>query len=190
MAYQIYITDALVCSSRANNTSDKSYLLFTREAGMLWASARSVRVEKSKQRYALQEFSLARVSLVRGKGGWKVTGAEPITNLYFATTTREERAVIRNIVRTLHRFVQGETPIPTMYDDVVGALSEQSTLTQQLEVLLTLRILSTLGYIAPSLSNRALIEAPSALGILSTMTESHEESGRESIAEAFTVSHL
>lgn len=55
---------------------------------MLYASAKSVREERSKQRYALQEFSHARVTLVRGRSGWKVTGAEAIADLYALAETR------------------------------------------------------------------------------------------------------
>ena len=70
MSYQTYITDAVVVGSYASNTADKSYLLFTKRAGMLYATARSVREERSKQRYALQDFSHITVTLVKGKGGW------------------------------------------------------------------------------------------------------------------------
>lgn len=56
MAYETYTTEALVCGTFNRNTADRSYLLFTREAGMLYADARSVREERSRQRYALRTF--------------------------------------------------------------------------------------------------------------------------------------
>ena len=56
MAYVTYTTLALVCGTFDQKTSDRSYMLFTREAGMLFASARSVREERSKQRYASTRF--------------------------------------------------------------------------------------------------------------------------------------
>ena len=48
MSYQTYITEALIVGSFDSNTADKSYLLFTKSAGMLYASARSVREEDRK----------------------------------------------------------------------------------------------------------------------------------------------
>lgn len=190
MSYQIYITEALVCGTYDRNTSDRSVALFTREAGMLYATVKSAREERSKHRYALQDFSVARVSLVRGKTGWRVTGAEPVTNLYWNTSTREGRAVVRNVVRLLRRFVNGEEPMPDVYDDLMSALSTTTLLTDRLELLLTLRTLSALGYIDPEGQNRALIEADDALSVLSQVTASHEEEGKRAIARAFETSHL
>jgi len=45
MSSRQYITKAIVCGSVQSMTSDKSYLLFTQELGMVWAQARSVRME-------------------------------------------------------------------------------------------------------------------------------------------------
>jgi len=190
MSYHIYITEALVCGTYNRNTSDRSVALFTREAGMLYASVRSAREERSKHRYALQDFSVARVSLVRGKAGWKVIGVEPITSLYWNTSTRAGRAVVRNVVRLLRRFVGGEEPMPEVYDDIMSALSVQDVLTDRLELLLTLRTLSALGYIDPEGKNRAFIEAPDTLSVLNDVTDSHEVESRRAIARAFETSHL
>jgi len=88
MSYATYTTEALVCGSRNNNTSDRAYLLFTEEVGMIWASARSVREERSKQRYALQDFSLIRVSLVKGKSGWRIGSVEATCNPFMEARSR------------------------------------------------------------------------------------------------------
>ena len=88
MAYQTYITEALVCGSIDNHSADRSFLLFTREAGMVYAHAKSVREERSKQRYALQVCSHIRATLIRGKSDWKIAGVDPLQNFYAQTTTR------------------------------------------------------------------------------------------------------
>ena len=191
MAYQIYITDAIVCGSKNNNTSDRSYLLFTRDAGMVWASAKSAREERSKHRYALQDFSLARVSLVRGKIGWRVTGAEPTENLYFKAETRDTRTLIRNILRLLRRFLHGESPHPEVFDDVRDALQKQQGAdTLRLESLLTLRVLSRLGYIAPQKAYDALLAAPYAHTIHREISKEEQVASDEAIAHALQISHL
>ena len=151
MAYQTYITEALVCGKNDSQSADRSFLLFTREAGMLYAHAKSVREERSKQRYALQECSHIRATLVRGKAGWKIIGAEPIQNFYARTETREARAFLRNIVLLLRRVVHGETSYSHIFDDIVSACGKSDMYPPtKLEYVLTLRILHALGYIAPT----------------------------------------
>lgn len=149
--YQTYITEALVCGSYDNNNADRSFLLFAREAGMIYAHAKSVREERSKQRYALQECSHIRATLIRGKSGWKIAGAEPIQNLYMHADSRETRAFLRNIIRLLKRVIHGETVYEEIFDDVVRACMESAKYPHtKLETVLSLRILHALGYIAPT----------------------------------------
>jgi len=186
----MYITDALVCGSYERNTSDRSVILFTREVGMLTASVRSVREERSKHRYALQDFSLVRVSLVRGKGGWRLTGSESGRNLYFDAPAREARGVVRNIVRVLRRFAGGETPMPEMYDDVVSFLSEGEMLTERGELLLTFRILESLGYVAPGKETETLRNERRARNILNEFSTAQETICRKAVQNALEVSHL
>lgn len=149
MAYQTYITEALVCGSLNSNTADRTLFLFTREAGMIFAQVKSMREERSKHRYALQDFSHARVTLVRGKSGWRITGAEAIQNLYSKTTTRDARAFLRNTFLLLRRVIHGETPHSAIFDDILSAENLcESIDPKRLEIILAHRILYTLGYIA------------------------------------------
>lgn len=190
MAYEIYITDALVCGSRNNNTSDRSYLLFTREAGMVWASVKSVREERSKHRYALQDFSRARVSLVRGRNGWKITGTEPIASLYHGATDRERRIAVRDGIRLLRRFMHGETPAPSLFDDFMNAFSADMEHGEHLSLVVNLRVLHALGYVSPKPAFRPLIEASSILEACSLVTKENKKESDEAIEQAFDVSHL
>lgn len=191
MAYQTYITEALVCGSRTSNTSDRSYLLFAREAGMLYATAKSVREERSKQRFALQEFSHVRATLIHGKTGWRVAGVEPIANLYTRAATREARALIRNVVVTLRRVVRGETPHEVLFDDVAAALSEPNVpVPKALEVALTLRMLDHLGYIAPDPRYAPLLSAATPHAALLLLTNETEQICQKAIEHALLQSQL
>lgn len=150
MAYPTYITEALVCGSTNSHTADRSFLLLTREAGMVRAQARSVREERSKQRYALQECSYIRVTLVRGKSGWRIAGTEVIANLYANAATREARALLRNLILLVRRVMQGEVVHAGIFSDIVSACSASDRHEPHtLETITTLRILHALGYIAP-----------------------------------------
>lgn len=150
MSYQTYITEALVCGTWDRNTADKSVLLFAREAGMVYVQAKSIRKEISKQRYALQDASHTRVTLIRGKTGWKVAGAEALKSLYAHATTRESRAFLRDTILLLRRVMHGEVPHQDIFDDVIIALERSGEFElKQLEALLFMRILFALGYVAP-----------------------------------------
>lgn len=152
MAYQTYTTEAIVCGSKPHNTSDRSFLLFTRDAGMVYATARSVREERSRQRYALQDFALIRVSLVRGKSGWRIGSVENETNAFSAARSRAARTGVLRVIKLLRQFVRGEDVQPGLYEDARHALVEicrtSETDAARISDIFTLRLLHKLGYIA------------------------------------------
>lgn len=191
MAYQTYITEALVCGSRTSNTSDRSYLLFAREAGMLYATAKSVREERSKQRFALQEFSLVRATLIHGKAGWRVAGVEPLENAYMGAATREARTLVRNVIVTLRRVVRGETAHESLFDDVVAVLRDPNVVSpKKLELTLTLRLLEKLGYVAPDPEYGAVLGAATAHDALLHLTEEMEQKCQKAIEHGLMQSQL
>lgn len=188
MAYATYTTEALVCGSRPNHTSDKSFLLFTKDAGMLWATARSVREERSKQRYALQDFSLIKVSLVRGKSGWRIGSAESEYNAFSEAQSRETRGLLTGMVRLLRQFMKGEEAVPTVFEDSRKFLdfvkSEQNHNRQVVDVF-AIRLLHKLGYISVSKDYEEYLRSDD-WHRLGTMPES----AYLAIEKAKTVSHL
>jgi recombinational DNA repair protein (RecF pathway) len=191
MAYQTYITEALVCASIDSQTSDRSFLLFTREAGMVYAHAQSVREERSKHRYSLQECAHARVTLVRGKAGWRVTGAEPLHNFYSRAETREARAFVRNIILLIRRVMQGETAHETVFDEVIFASTHVGQhVPGKLESILSLRILHALGYIASEPSVSMYLDTPFASLDTHSLDVDTEKHCHTLITQALLESHL
>ena len=118
---------------------------------MLWATARSVREERSKQRHALQDFSLVRVSLVKGKGGWRIGSVECLENMFWRCESRETRTALIAVVKLLRRLLHGEEVVPGMYKEVREVLRHLPHLpTEAVPILVdifTLRTLHLLGYI-------------------------------------------
>jgi len=150
MAYVTYTTKALVCGTFKRNTSDSSYLLFTREAGMLYADARSVREEKSRQRYALQDFSLIKVSLIKGKRGWKIGSVNCLSNFYQEAEDKSARGSVVSIFRLLRRFLRGEEPAKELFDLSHSGLEIlKKTIVERefVESVIKLKILTNLGYV-------------------------------------------
>ena len=173
MSYVTYTTEALVCGSYEQNIADKSFLLFTREAGMLFATARSVRAEGSKQRYALQEFSQIRVSLIKGKQGWRVGSVEAVKNDFSAVTTREARASIIRLYKLLRRFIRGEEASVELYDFVIEALAkiaDESVNRKLLDLYIHCRVLLLLGYVDPQQLPPELVDA-----VIDTVAKTEDE---------------
>ncbi len=151
MSYATYTTDAIVCGTFDRNTADRSYRLFTRELGMLWADARSVRLEKSKQRFGLSDFSLSRISLVRGKTGWKIGSVTPLCNYYHDAVDQSARGSVVIQFRVLRRYLQGEESQAQLFDFASSSLKMLSSVVDEREFVdqaVTLRILAELGYVA------------------------------------------
>lgn len=150
MSYQTYTTEALVCGTFNRNTADRSYLLFTKEAGMLYAEARSVREERSRQRMALQDFSLVRVSLIKGKSSWKIGSIEARGNFFTLAPDKAARGSVVSLTRFLRRFFSGQEAAPALFEYLIAALTLLSVETPDrefVESVVQVHILLSLGYV-------------------------------------------
>jgi DNA repair protein RecO len=192
MSYSTYTTEAIVCGTRDRNTTDRSYLLFTRDGGMLYAEARGARREGSKQRYALQDFTRVRISLVRGKAGWRVGSVEALHNYYTQAVDRAARGSVVAVVKMLRRFARGEEPDVSLYefiDHALGVLSGELAQRSFTERVVQVHILAQLGYVASGLLPESfrsynLTQLPQAV------TPDEEARLDRLIAEGITHSHL
>lgn len=130
------------------------YTLMTRDVGTISATAQSVRLEKSKLRYALQTYSLIEVSLVRGRGGWRVTNAYSLDNLFFSSKDKAKRDLVVKVSRLLRRLLAGESPDPDLFQVVVEGFRALSLVpvdeVRDFELVFVMRILAALGYAVDS----------------------------------------
>lgn len=189
MSYVTYTTEALVCGSFEQNSADKSFLLFTKDAGMLYATARSVREEVSKQRCALQDFSRIRVSLIKGKQGWRVGSVEAEHNDFSAASDREVRGSVVLVYRLLRRFIRGEEAFTDLYDFTIAALdavAKPQPKRRLLDLFIQTHMLSLLGYVDSdaipdelkdkTLAEVADLETEVALSVLENITSKATQS--------------
>ena len=152
--YRIYTTEGIVLKGFATGEASKILAVFTRDLGLLYARAQSVREERSKLRYCLQDFSLGSFDLVRGKSGWRVTSAAGIRTLadFRGERRREAQGILVRVSALLVRLLRGEEKDPALFEEVVGAfarLGEREAphgSPKDFEALLVMRILSRLGY--------------------------------------------
>ncbi|MCA9365916.1 recombination protein O N-terminal domain-containing protein [Candidatus Kaiserbacteria bacterium] len=169
MSYAIYTTKAIVCGSKDSKTADRSYLLFTKDAGMIYATARSVREERSKQRHSLQDFAQIKVSLVQGKSGWRIGSVEQYKNPYYEASERVNRITVVRIVRTLRRFIHGGDENMLVFQDAWQVLKSateiKTTELDKLYTIFTARLLHQLGYlpITPAIQEAFVVDFNEAI---------------------------
>ncbi len=164
MAHHMYHTPGLVLSSRGVGEANSLFNIFTRELGMIEASAQAVREVKSKLRFSLRDFSLSELSLVRGKQGWKITSAVLDNNFSdkYGPGSNSLRVAAR-VSNLLQRLVAGEEKNERLFDMVGAALRFLSTETlsedelANAECILVLSILHELGYLQDESAFRPFI---------------------------------
>jgi len=155
MSHHIYHTKGIVIEAINVKEANKTYWIFTRDLGMILATAQGVRLAASKLRFSLQPLSLTEISLVRGRAGWRVVNAREISNIYWQIKSAQQCvAMSSRVLRLVRRLVTGEEKNEALFDRLFEGLIYLATLptTKQvmnLEFILLLQVLYTLGYFAP-----------------------------------------
>ncbi len=175
MSHTIYNTEGFVLKSVNFGEANKYYYLFTKDFGLIKASAQGVRHLQSKLRYGLVDFSLARVSLVRGREVWRLTGSEKLTD-YSSNLRKQEFLLVSRIFSLLLRLLHGEEKNEFLFDSLLQGLNflakenlENKNL-ENFECVLALRTLSALGYIGKLADFDQFTSSPYfTLELLSTM---------------------
>lgn len=153
MLYHTYNTEAFVLGGVPVGESSRFIFLFTKDLGLVGARVQNARSVSSKLRHSLNDLSLSKVSLVRGKNAWRLTNATFQKN--FFKTFRDQPEILLLSVRvlaTIKALVAGEEANPTLYETLSQAFAflEKENLTPEeiknAEAILMLRILDNLGY--------------------------------------------
>ncbi len=150
--HHIYHTEGIILGSRNFGESGKYYHIFTRDLGMITASATGVRKISSKLRFILQDFACVKIDLVRGKDFWRLTSGTKTNRLENLSTRPEVFAVVHSIARLLKRLLPGEDANPKLFDDLIEGLSalERAQSGEEIknaEIITVLKTLARLGYI-------------------------------------------
>lgn len=178
--HHIYHTEGIILSSRNYGEAGKYYSIFTRDLGMIYASAQGVRKMSSKLRFIMQDFAYLKVDLVQGKDFWRVTSASKTNLLENISRKSANLAVFSNVARLLKRLLAGEDPNEHLFQDVLRGLlvlekSETAADLRNIEVVMVLRILKNLGYIGQDKMFDALVESPFEEGLVFEASKSRRE---------------
>ena len=146
--YQKYQTEALVLKSSEQGEADKLFSLYTKDFGLIRARASAVRQERSRMRYALQNYARAHVSLVKGRRGWRVAGASALA---IVSGAQPGTAVFARIAALVLRLVHGDEQNDYLYETLVGAqdaLMQAPPAAVTVEIVCVARVLFALGYLS------------------------------------------
>ena len=163
--HHIYHTEGIILGSRNSGEAGRYYSIFTRDLGMISASAQGVRKMSSKLRFVLQDFAYLKIDLVQGKNIFRVTNASKTNSLEQITRQPETFKVFANIVRLLKRLLTGVEPNEALFADLLRGLSilekiETEEDLRNIEAIIVLRILNNLGYIGDNEMLQNFVKSP------------------------------
>jgi len=163
--HHIYHTEGIILGSRNFGEAGKYYSIFTRDLGMIKASAQGVRKISSKLRFILQDFAYLKIDLVKGKDFWRLTSAEKTNTLENISKRPEVFRTVSNISSLLKRLLAGEDANEALFADLIRGLailekSETEEELRNIEMIIVLRILNNLGYIGASEAISGLTQSP------------------------------
>lgn len=150
--YTIHTTEAYIISITARGDADMLMICISDEYGLMYVSIQGARKEASKHRYVAQPYTFVRISCVKGKAGWRLTGIEELDRIsrhsvFFPAYT--------HFTALITKLVHGEESgnlFSILYE---GWKSYQQHNIKDADVMLVeriivLRILHSLGYIGAS----------------------------------------
>jgi len=143
-----YTTHALVLARYPLKESGMLATLLTKEFGLIQARAEGVRRPGAKLAHALQTLRMSEVFLVRGKEGWRLTGAH-LQDDCFADLPQQARVRAARVSGLLQRFLGKDIEDTYAYDtyfsyvDALRLLEEREH--DHAETLVALRLLRSFG---------------------------------------------
>lgn len=192
MSWTIYRSPGFILRSSGVGESARQLQILTPEFGLVSALAAGSRLNRSKLRGHLLDYTFIDGRLVRGRERWRLigaAGAAPFFPPAVAGGEAGERLRARaRLSRLLLRLIQGERPEPELFVEVQEALAflEVQALAgealRQFELLLGLRVLEQLGHFSrrqlapgvldfPAWANLTLpLPAPVALPLAAAVT--------------------
>lgn len=198
--HHIYHTEGIILGNKNYGETGKYYSIFTRDFGMLYASAQGVRKMSSKLRFILQDFAYVKIDLVQGKDFWRVTSASKTNALESLTKNLGTLEVISNIANLLKRLLAGVEKNERLFTDLINGLSVLENKTAEgiahteedlrnIEVIIVLRILNNLGYIGGNETLQNLVQSPFEENLIFEVSKSRSQVLRQ-INKALKETHL
>ncbi len=142
-----YVTNAIVLQRTPLAEAATLVTLLTEDFGLIRARAEGLRKPGAKLSGALQTLSQSEVTLVRGKHGWRISGAL-LDHNWFKEFSPETSERVGRVSSLILRLVQGEgqESLYALYVEFIHKVKGADlAMGDTLECLYALRILSDLG---------------------------------------------
>ncbi len=139
--YHKHRTEGIIIKGRERGEGSKVVTLFSREFGLIYASVQNGRSQSSKHRGHIEDFTIGNFSLIKGKHGWKLVGADANKNLWINSgISLEQKNIAARVLYLVSKLI-GEEKNEELYQIVKEFLVNF----EELPVLLL--ILKNLGYV-------------------------------------------
>ena len=103
MAHQIYLTEGIILKKRDFGEADRLFWIYTEKFGMIMASAKGVRLEKSKLRGNLDVFTFGDFAIISSKDFWRLVDARETISPKFNHNSAEQTGLIGGQVKGFAR---------------------------------------------------------------------------------------
>ena len=161
MSYHIYTTPGIILKRKVSGEADTLLYILTQDLGLIEAKATGTRSQSSKLRGSLQEYSLVKISCVKGKYSWKITNAVLDKNLFFDNPPYLH-IVMAQISAVLLKVIVGEMPQKNVYELIESGFKALSGLSNgevsEFESLILIRLMSLLGYVENNIDINKYLE--------------------------------
>jgi DNA repair protein RecO len=161
--HTVHHTEAVIIKTAPSGEANVRVWLFTREFGLVMAMVQGVRKPGAKLQSHIIDYALISSDLVKGKDVWRLISANVINN---PSQGKMRDPLLRAYVRTLAmlvRFLAGEGA----HEDIFMHIKECMQTVKKggydakvFDALSLWKIVTLLGYIAPSEEDKKLLTMP------------------------------
>lgn len=139
MSHHIYHTTGLIVGLKPKGETDLFLKVFTRDFGMVVATAQGARKMVSKNRFGLRLYAVPEFDLIKTRESFRVGAVRPESY----APDRAETLVRAKVSAILARFVVSDEPHEKLFDDVLELFKKQN---KDIDILVMIVILENLGY--------------------------------------------
>lgn len=149
MAHQIYQTEGIILKKLNFGEADQLCYIYTEQFGMILASAKGIRLEKSKLRNHLNLFSFGRFGVISSREMWRIVDAEKIMP---SLENQDDLKMFAEVAALAMRMVQGEERSEEIWRVILGffcrvAGSESAEEKKVAQAMATAAMMHVLGYV-------------------------------------------
>lgn len=143
-----YTTLGFIVNTRGSREADMLYSIYTKDFGMVFAYATSVRLSKSKLRPHLLVGVLLSITVLKSKAGWKLVEAKKVGEII--SLKNKGYKIFARMLSVLKSLIHGEEKNESLFEVLEHMynliLKKEKEIEEGVELLGMIKILGSLGY--------------------------------------------